>query len=363
MDFNQPLKLTPARVWRTYTGGKLLDELHGVIDSDDGHFPEEWMMSLTVARNAGREQFSDEGLSRLAESGVMLKEAVAVDSERMLGRKQVQKYGVRTGVLIKIIDSAERLTIQVHPNRELACKLFHSDYGKTECWHILGGRTIDGVEPCIYFGFRPGITRRRWRQLFATQDIPGMLDCLHRFAVKPGETFLIEGGVPHAIGAGCLLAEIQEPTDYSIRTERITPTGFPVADLLCHQGIGFAKMFDCFSYQGTTATETYRKWRIMPRRRKEDAGCKVDELVGYADTPCFKMDRLEVEDRCVLTTDGVFSGLSVLSGNGALLTDGIEQTAVPGDQFFIPAATGVVTIANRGCHALIALRYFGPDPG
>lgn len=57
------VKLTPARAWRTYLGGKLLDELHGSTQAEDSYFPEEWMMSVVSARNAGREEFKDEGLS------------------------------------------------------------------------------------------------------------------------------------------------------------------------------------------------------------------------------------------------------------------------------------------------------------
>ena len=77
-----------------------------------------------------------------------------------------------------------------------------------------------------------------------------MLEWMHCIEVHKGDTVLIQGGVPHAIGAGCFLAEIQEPTDYTVRTERITPSGLKVADTMCHQGLGFQKMFDCFHYEG-----------------------------------------------------------------------------------------------------------------
>ncbi len=58
---------------------------------------------------------------------------------------------------------------------------------------------------------------------------PTRLDCLHKFEVKAGVTYLMKGGVPHAIGAGCLLIEVREPTDYTIRTERTTPRGLSAA--------------------------------------------------------------------------------------------------------------------------------------
>lgn len=153
-----------------------------------------------------------------------------------MGADHWARYGASLGVLVKLIDAGERLTVQVHPDRETAEKLFHSRYGKTECWYVLGGRTINGEEPCIYLGFRPGVTRSQWKQLFREQNCAGMLACLHKIPVHRGEVILIRGGVPHAIGAGCFLTEIQEPTDYTIRVERTTPSGLRIADSACLGG-------------------------------------------------------------------------------------------------------------------------------
>ena len=83
--------------------------------------------------------------------------------------------------------------------------------------HPRPGAKLNGEKPCIYLGFKRGVTRERWKELFDKQDLDGMLDSLERFDVKAGDTILIEGGMPHAIGAGCFLVEIQEPTDFTIR--------------------------------------------------------------------------------------------------------------------------------------------------
>ena len=96
----------------------------------------------------------------------------------------------------------------MHPDRPTALRLFQSQYGKTECWHILSGHPVNGEEPCIYYGFQPDMTRARWEALFHAQDIPGMLAGMQKYPVHPGDTILIEGGMPHAIGAGCFLVEI-----------------------------------------------------------------------------------------------------------------------------------------------------------
>ena len=190
-----PIKLTNARVWRTYIGGKMLDALQGGSDGGDSNFPEEWIMSVVSARNPGREIYGDEGLSFLSEEKkVSLKRLIESNPELYLGAPHVSRHGVHTGFLVKLIDSAERLTVQVHPNRNKAMQLFNSRYGKTECWHILDIREIEGETPCIYLGFKPGVTQEKWEQLFWNQDIKGMLKCLNKIEVKVGETFLVEGG-------------------------------------------------------------------------------------------------------------------------------------------------------------------------
>ena len=95
------------------------------------------MYSVTRAFNAGREEIV-EGLCKIAGGEYdekTLKEYIDSDPEEILGKKHVETWGNTPGVLIKMIDSKERLTVQVHPDRETAKRLFGSPFGKTECWH------------------------------------------------------------------------------------------------------------------------------------------------------------------------------------------------------------------------------------
>lgn len=337
-----PIRLDRASAWRTYSGGSLIEKLYGNEGMPDTNFPEDWIMSTVRARNAGREDIV-EGLSMIFGSEVSLAELIETYPEQMLGERHLRRFGKSLGVLVKIIDSAERLTVQVHPTRAQARALFDSEYGKTECWHILGGREIGGEPPCIYFGFKEGVTRERWQKVFDDQDIPAMLGCLHKFEVKPGDTFLIKGGVPHAIGAGCLLVEVQEPTDYTIRTERTTPKGLPVADFMCHQGLGFERMFDCFDYSGASAESIREEYCIMPR---------YEEIIGYSDTEMFALEKIEVDGERVIESGGVFSGIYVLEGEGRLGDDRL----MPCSQYFIPAASEPFTVSGR----LTLIRFYGP---
>ncbi|KKK37549.1 mannose-6-phosphate isomerase [Mesobacillus campisalis] len=336
-----------------------MDERQGKENQVDGHFPEEWIMSVVEARNKGREHLL-EGLSVVAGNDITLREWIKGDPEKVLGKAHHEKHGSGTGVLVKIIDSAERLTVQVHPDRKKAEELFFSSYGKTECWHILGGRAINGVTPYVYLGFKPGVTREQWEKLFWDQDIEGMLNCLHRYEVKPGDTFLIEGGTPHAIGSGCFLVEIQEPTDYTFRIEKTTPSGFRIDDFMCHQGIGFDRMFDCFNYEGRTREDTLKKWKIPPCVLQEGGGKREVELIGYKYTPYFGMTLLEVEGEMDVPEESVFSGMYILSGK-ACFTSGREMMeANAGEQYFLPADTSFM-IKNRGNEPFRALRFRGPE--
>lgn len=342
------IKLTNERAWRTYIGGALIDELHGKKGMD-GHFPEEWIMSVTECRNAGRENIKNEGMTRICKTDEFFGDFIK-QNPQTLGSAHFEKYGANTGVLIKLIDSAERLSIQVHPNREKARKYFNSDYGKTESWHILGGRKEDN--PYIYLGFKVGVTKKMWQEVFDRQDIEKMLDCLNKINVKSGETYLIKGGVPHAIGAGCFLLEVQEPTDYTIRTERITVSGFKISDEMCHQGIGFENMMDCFDYDGFGLEKTIEKYRLVPKKNGN-----VTSLISYDDTPYFALDMLETDGEFVMQKSDVFCGLYVLDGEGKAEPDGECVNICVGEQYFVPSGTEVKFMAEK---KLKIARFFGP---
>ena len=299
-------------------------------------------MSTVRARNAGREDIV-EGLSMVTGTDISLRDLIEEYPMQMLGEAHFRAFGKNLGVLVKLIDSAERLTVQVHPTKAEAKALFGSDYGKTECWYILGGREIDGEAPSIYFGFKEGVTREQWKRVFDEQNIPEMLSCLHKFEVKPGETYLIEGGVPHAIGCGCFLVEIQEPTDYTIRTERQTPSGLAVADFMCHQGLGFEKMFDCFKYEGAPAEQIRDRYLVKK---------KGESIIGYDRTEMFALELYELSGERTVESDGVFSGIYVLEGEGTLNGEPFGVA----DQFFIPAACQSFAL----CGNAKLIRFHGP---
>ncbi len=347
---DRPIKLNSPRAWRTYTGGSNLNILHGE-EPEITNFPEEWIMSMVSARNSGRESIKDEGLSKLVDyDEKYLKDIIDENASYYLGEEHVQKHD-GLGILTKLIDSDERLTIQVHPDRKNARKLFNSEFGKTECWHILE----DDTNPEIYIGFKKGITRKIWKNLFLTQDIAGMLSWLHKVEVKKGDTILIEGGVPHAIGKGCFLLEIQEPTDYTIRVEKVTPKGLEIDDFMCHQGLGFEMMFDCFDYIGISAKEVKDKWFINSENLFAERGVILNSLINYKNTDYFQLEKLEL-DANYKTKIGIenFAGMYILQGEGTVNSLKVKK----GEQFFLPAGIDELDVeATKDMEVVI---FYGP---
>lgn len=307
-------KLTTTRVYRSYLGGVNIDAMTGVQNPSVTRFPEDWLASVTTAFNPGR-VIPNEGLSK-TESGEYLKDIINANKEAMLGAEPEMK------LLFKLLDAAERLVIQVHPTIPFAKKYFNSPYGKTECWYILN----DGGY--VYLGFKPGITKERWKSIFLEQDIDAMLDCLHKFEVCRGDMIFVEGGVPHAIGKGCFLAELQEPTDLMVVTERQTPSGVTLKEEKLHGGLGFEKMFDCFTYEGLER-ETVKE-RYFLRTQEIEAGRML--LVGENITDKFRLEKMTVSGNAEFKAD-TYGIVLVTEGSGVINHLQVRR----GDRLFVPA--------------------------
>lgn len=357
-----PLKLRQNRVWRLYYGGKMIDKMRGA-EGPDGNFPEDWLASVVRADNPPREgKPENEGLSVIdgAGEGVPLADYISADPERALGREHCEKLGGNFGVLAKFLDSAERLPVQCHPSKEKAKLLFDSDYGKTESWYILGGRTVDGEEPHIYMGFKKAVDKPGLKALFDRQDIGAMLSLLNKIYVKPGDVYLIEGGMPHAIGAGCFLLETQEPTDYTISLEKTDLRGKLMPDHLCHMGLGFDRMFDCFDYTTCSEEEIKKRFKLESATVDESAGGRLDRLIDYTATESFALDRLTVTGAYDVSPSGRARTIAVTRGSG-VMTDGREEQAVRGgDCLFEPACCGSYKITSTGSEPLEVLFCLPP---
>ena len=187
-----------------------------------------------------------------------------------------------------------------------------------------------------------------------------MQDCLHRVIPQPGETWLIRGGMPHAIGPGCTLVEIQEPTDYTLRSERTQADGTPIPDALVHQGLGEQALLECFHYDGMTPEELRESCCIAPHTARLAGGSRWQLLVGPEDTPCFAMERLEILSPVRLSGAGRFSILTVLEGAGTLFWALGAMPLERGAQIFLPAGMEYFTLDASEQTPLVAVRCHPP---
>jgi mannose-6-phosphate isomerase len=203
----RPQLLPPNVVHHWYAGGPALARWRGIAPVGE-HSPEEWI-GATVARFGE----PDSGPARLAD-GTLLRDAVTADPVGWLGRDDGAAGD--TGVLVKLLDAGQRLPVHVHPTRDYAARHLGCVYGKTEAWYILEA----GPDAAVWVGWREDVGARRVSDLVEAQDTEAMLNLMNRIPVRPGDGVLVPGGTPHAIGAGILLIEAQEPTDQSILLER-----------------------------------------------------------------------------------------------------------------------------------------------
>ena len=324
----KPIKQLPTRVWRTYRGGKLLDAFLGMPDQKDSDYPEDWVSSFIEATNPT--YVKNEGIS-VTENGIITEEVDPSDFGP--GRDD-------PALLTKLLDSSDRLGIQVHPTDDYSKLHFGTPYGKTECWHILAKRSEDA---CIYLGFKPHVTRELWKELFLNQDIEGMLNCLHKFTPEIGDTILVRGGIPHAIGAGLFLLEIQQPCDYTMRTETTTAYGTKLSPKQIHYGLGEEKMLDCFDYNGLDREATKASCFLThPEEPQRDY--TRTPFVTYDDTPFFALERITAKE--YRFTPECFVTLVVTEGNDQIEYADQSMPAQKGDKFFIPYGIGEICLRD-----------------
>ena len=302
-------KIQSNRVRRTYLGGGRIDAFTGMqADCSDGiPRPEDWLASTTTAFNGGCE-INGEGLGRLVD-GRLVSDVVG-----------------QLPILVKLLDADERLVIQAHPTVEFARARMNSQVGKTECWYFLPGTAPDA---CVYLGFKPGITREKWRTAFETQK--GLLDLLHKIPVRAGDFVFVDGGMPHAIGAGCFMIELQEPSDLMVVAERKTPSGRILPDGKVFGGLDIEGMLDVYEYVGLEYEDLCK--RYVRRGGRSDASAQ--RILGLELTDKFEMWKLT--DRAHLSLEGNVAVAVVTEGRGVVN----DKPVCKGDRLVIGGESAV----------------------
>jgi len=331
----QPLVFAPNEVWRVYLGGQLFRRLRGQPDAADSYYPEDWIASMTRADNPPRDgRHALEGLSVPRGLEVPFATLVRLFAEKMLGQAHLEAFGPETRVLAKYLDSAIRLPIQAHPDDALAQKYWNAPVGKTESWLIVDTRIINGVEPYLLLGFKPGIDRKRFRKLVEAQDLEAQVECFNRLPVKPGDAFLVPGRTGHAIGSGVFMIEVQQPSDLVVHSE-MRCADYALTEDICTMGKGWDVALDIFDYRGETVEEVRARCELPPRTLLDAAGGSVRQIVGYDHTPFFAARRITVTGRLALENERFYAG-AVVAGRGQLVSEKGETDLRSGDAFFVP---------------------------
>jgi mannose-6-phosphate isomerase len=347
------LLLTPAnRVWRTYPGGKTLDALAGEANPSDSHFAEEWIASTTVAVNKGREEFQQEGLSKVAINGGnhYLKALMEAFPEEILGRDHYEKYGANAQFLLKFLDSAIRLHIQAHPTIPFAQKHLNSNSGKTEAYVILGSREEVG-DPYIYLGFQHSLPKEQFKQAVLEQNSEQMLSCFEKIPVKAGDVFIVPGGLPHAIGEGVFMIEVMEPTDFAVRLE-FERGGYVLPEEARFMGRGVDFALDMIDFTPRPVEQVKEKYFCRPRSITQTDGFEELVLIGSEQTPCFSVHQLKINSSYNRKSAGFHVGI-VSSGEGVAEAGSEKISLKKGDKFLVPFQTETVSYSGNGLEIVL----------
>ncbi len=205
-----PLLLRPIileKVW----GGRRLESLGKVLPNPGAKYGESWEladMSATSASGAGGGAIRS-SIANGELRGKTLHDAAALWGDAMLGRSPQPDSNFP--LLIKFLDAAENLSVQVHPSPTYAAATPNA-FLKTECWYIIA------ADPgaLIYKGIRPDITRDQFAALARAGD-PALVNAMIALPAVPGECHNLPSGTVHALGAGVLVAEVQTPSDTTYR--------------------------------------------------------------------------------------------------------------------------------------------------
>ncbi len=211
----QPLRLLPNRVSYLIPGGAMIDSFLGLKPGSCPGASQMWIAS--VVQSALSNAPDTRSYLYPEDDGGCLAEHLQNYPEEMLGKVHADRFGATPGFLMKLLHSDQRLLVQVHPDKEKSKRYFNLPFGKTETWYVLD--TTPGETTYVWVGFRPETTPEKFRSLIQQQDYPSILQCLHRFEITAGDVIFIPAGLPHAMGSGSLVAEIQEPTDLTLWAE------------------------------------------------------------------------------------------------------------------------------------------------
>ena len=318
----EPLKLKPAFQDYIWGGDKLRTDFGKESTLD--RIAESWELSCHPA-----------GLSTISTSlyrGKTLQDYLEQDWAARVG-EGAAKYSVFP-VLIKLIDAQQDLSVQVHPDDRYAREHENGASGKTECWYVVDCE--DGA--ALAYGFSRELTKEEFRTHI--QD-GTLLDYVRLVPVKKGDVFFIEAGTLHAIGAGVVIAEIQQNSNLTYRVydyERVDDDGNP-------RELHIDK-----------AVDVTKTWAAPPRMKRPPQQMDGFTSTLLADCPYFTTWELNITEEAAFPAPNgeSYVHLLVTDGEAALIYDeGVVMPLSKGESVFIPANFGEFSIRSKNCTVLM----------
>jgi len=268
--------------------------------------------------------------------GNTLEEIAEIYMDELLGEAVYSKFGTEFPLLIKFIDAADRLSIQVHPDDRMASERHHA-WGKTEMWYVMDA--IPGS--VIYTGFRKKITKEEYLGYLSSGK---MADIVNATVVNTGDVFFIPAGLVHAIGGGVLLTEIQQTSDITYRIydwDRVDESGK-------QRELHTSLALDAIDY----SHDSTNLLRIAP---------ELNRTVLLAESPYFctsliSFDRPIIKDYSLTDSFVIYictESMAVIECNGH------SEEIKAGETLLIPASADSVVIIPRG--KAVLLEVFVPQ--
>ena len=256
--------------------------------------------------------------------GESLNQLVKEQKAKLVGEDNYKRFGDEFPLLIKFIDAKQDLSIQVHPNDEIAHKHGKSR-GKTEMWYALECAS----DAKLYCGLKKEITPAEYK---AMVDNDTITDALAQYDVQEDDTFFIPAGRIHAIGGGCKVAEIQQTSDVTYRIydyKRKDKDGN-------YRELHTEKAAESIDY---TVLPNYRtKYQPTKNEGVQIAECPYFTTAVYDLTEPMTLDYSELDSFVILIA---------VKGEGTIMAEGEELEFTEGNTILLPATTGEVKIKGE----------------
>ncbi|WP_293893787.1 type I phosphomannose isomerase catalytic subunit [Flavobacterium sp.] len=298
-----PLQFEPIFKDRIWGGTKLKTFLNKPITSDSTG--ESWEIS-TVKNDVSI-------IANGAFKGKSLNELINEFPEAVLGIKVYEQFGKQFPLLFKYLDAREDLSIQLHPNDELAKKR-HNSFGKTEMWYVMQADT----DSRLIVGFKEKSSPEEYLKHIQNKTIVAILDTKK---VKQGDVFFLATGTIHAIGAGIVVAEIQQTSDITYRIydfDRVDANGNK-------RELHVDLSLEAINYETLEAQKNYSK---IENISNEVVNCKY-----------FTTNFIPLDGHAKIYKHGEsFTVYMCVDGEFSLTTDGENYSYRKGDTVLVPAS-------------------------